>query len=64
MADKFLAKYGESSKLLNDVTWPAQEGKPDIVAKAVLDWALANGRGLHSLTSELNLTTFGTHRSR
>jgi hypothetical protein len=21
------------------------------------------GRGLHSLTSELNLTTFGTHRS-
>jgi len=22
------------------------------------------GRGLHSLTSELNLRTFGTHRSR
>jgi serine/threonine protein kinase len=25
-------------------------------------WAL--GRGLHSLTSKLNLRTFGTHRSR
>ena len=32
---------------------------------ADIDWyTWPPGRGLHSLTSKLNLTTFGTHRSR
>jgi hypothetical protein len=34
VAQKYLSKYGESSKLLDDPTWPKQAGKADIVAKA------------------------------
>ena len=47
VANKYLSKYGESSKLLDDITWPTQEGKADIVAKAVLDWATDNGASVY-----------------
>mmetsp|Transcript_1660 Transcript_1660/g.6306 ORF Transcript_1660/g.6306 Transcript_1660/m.6306 type:complete len:709 (-) Transcript_1660:164-2290(-) len=47
VAKKYLAKYGESEKLLDDTTWPTQAGKADIVAKAVLDWAVDNGAGVY-----------------
>ena len=47
VAKKYLQKYGESDKLLNDPTWPQQAGKPDVVAKAVLDWAVDNGASVY-----------------
>ena len=47
VAKKYLQKYGESDKLLDDPTWPQQEGKADIVAKAVLDWATDNGASVY-----------------
>ena len=47
VAKKYLSKYGESDKLLDDTTWPTQPGKADIVAKAVLDWAVDNGAGVY-----------------
>ena len=47
VAKKYLSKYGESEKLLDDTTWPTQAGKADIVAKAVLDWAVDNGAGVY-----------------
>ena len=47
VAKKYLQKYGESDKLLDDPTWPKQEGKADIVAKAVLDWATDNGASVY-----------------
>ena len=47
VAKKYLSKYGESDKLLDDVTWPSQAGKADIVAKAVLDWAIDNGASVY-----------------
>ncbi|KAJ1488400.1 hypothetical protein T484DRAFT_1783542, partial [Baffinella frigidus] len=36
VADKYLAKYGESSKIFEDASWT--KTKADVVAKAVLDW--------------------------
>ena len=47
VAKKYLSKYGETDKLLMDVTWPSQPGKADIVAKAVLDWAVDNGASVY-----------------
>ena len=47
VAKKYLSKYGETDKLLTDVSWPSQPGKADIVAKAVLDWAVDNGASVY-----------------
>ena len=47
VAKKYLSKYGESEKLLEDPTWPRRPGKADIVAKAVLDWAVDNGASVY-----------------
>jgi glutamine synthetase len=47
VANKYLSKYGETDALLKDVTWPSQDGKADIVAKAVLDWAVDNGASVY-----------------
>ena len=32
VAKKYLSKYGESDKLLDDTTWPTQPGKADILS--------------------------------
>ena len=52
---------------LHTVPLPAESDKgAGAFAAALLSGAVtpAMGRGLHSLTSKLNLRTFGTHRSR
>ncbi|KAJ1488399.1 glutamine synthetase III [Baffinella frigidus] len=41
VADKYLAKYGESSKIFEDASWT--KTKADVVAKALLDWGRCNG---------------------
>ena len=50
VAKKYLSKYGETDKLLTDASWPSQPGKADIVAKAVLDWAVDNGASVYCLS--------------
>ena len=47
VAEKYLNKYGESAKLLEDKTWVESELKADVVAKAVLDWAVDNGASVY-----------------
>ncbi|KAJ1488401.1 glutamine synthetase III, partial [Baffinella frigidus] len=41
VADKYLAKYGESSKIFEDASWT--KTKADVVAKALLDWGRDTG---------------------
>jgi len=47
VAEKYLSKYGESAKLLEDQDWVKSELKADVVAKAVLDWAVENGASVY-----------------
>nr|7U6O_A Chain A, Glutamine synthetase [Ostreococcus tauri]7U6O_B Chain B, Glutamine synthetase [Ostreococcus tauri]7U6O_C Chain C, Glutamine synthetase [Ostreococcus tauri]7U6O_D Chain D, Glutamine synthetase [Ostreococcus tauri]7U6O_E Chain E, Glutamine synthetase [Ostreococcus tauri]7U6O_F Chain F, Glutamine synthetase [Ostreococcus tauri] len=47
VADKYLSKYGESSTLLANGKWTKDMAKADIVAKAVLDWAVENGASVY-----------------
>ena len=45
VAQKYLAKHGESSKLLDTPAWTAN--KSDVVAAALLDWARDNGASVY-----------------
>ena len=47
VADKYLSKYGESASLLANGKWTKDMAKADIVAKAVLDWAIDNGASVY-----------------
>jgi glutamine synthetase len=47
VADKYLSKYGESATLLANGNWTKDMAKADIVAKAVLDWAVDNGASVY-----------------
>mmetsp|Transcript_30325 Transcript_30325/g.75315 ORF Transcript_30325/g.75315 Transcript_30325/m.75315 type:complete len:595 (+) Transcript_30325:128-1912(+) len=47
VAQKYLAKYGENAKLLDDVTWPQTPAKADAVANAVKDWAVDHGASVY-----------------
>ena len=43
VADGYLKKYGESAKMLDDPSWTRDAAKADVVAKALVDWALDRG---------------------
>ena len=43
VADGYLSKYGESAKMLDDPSWAKDVKKADVVAKALVDWALDRG---------------------
>jgi len=47
VADKYLSKYGESAALLENPAWTKDMTKADIIAKAVLDWAVDNGASVY-----------------
>ena len=42
-ADKYLKKHGGSAAWLDSADWVTTRSQADIVAKAVLDWAIDNG---------------------
>lgn len=46
VAEKYLSRHGASAAMLKDPTWTADEAKADIVAAAVLEWAIENGADL------------------
>jgi glutamine synthetase len=46
VAEKYLSRQGASAAMLADPSWTEDEAKADIVAAAVLDWAVENGADL------------------
>jgi glutamine synthetase len=47
VADQYLSKYGESASLIANGDWTKSPAKADVVAKAVLDWAVDNGASVY-----------------
>lgn len=47
VAEQYLSKYGETAALLGSAAWTKDEAKTEIVAKAVLDWAVDNGASVY-----------------
>jgi glutamine synthetase len=43
VAEKYLSRHGASASMLADPSWTADEAKADVVAAAVLEWAVDNG---------------------
>lgn len=43
VADEFLSKHGGSGAILDDPSWVEDRSLADLVAAAVLDWAVSNG---------------------
>ena len=43
VAEKYLSRQGASAAMLADPSWVDDEGKADLVAAAVLEWAVENG---------------------
>lgn len=47
VAEQYLSKYGETAALLDTPAWTQSEAKADILASAVLDWAIDNGASVY-----------------
>ena len=43
VAEKYLSRQGASASMLADPSWTADEDKAEVVARAMLEWAVENG---------------------